>query len=171
MSGKQRGRQTRNTPQASQGHASRQRPPAAKPAIWNQLLVGWIGLTCFAAFGLLLEFLHGFKMDFYLDLRHETRRLMWTLTHTHGTLFSLVTIVSAATAKLFALDDSAWLRFSFRCLKIALFLMPLGFFLGGLWHYDGDPGLGILLAPVGAACFLLSSWGMAQAIRTEHASD
>jgi hypothetical protein len=28
--------------------------------------------------------------------------------------------------------------------------MPFGFLLGGLQHYEGDPGLGILLAPLGA---------------------
>jgi hypothetical protein len=27
--------------------------------------------------------------------------------------------------------------------------MPVGFFLGGLFVYAGDPGLGILLVPVG----------------------
>jgi len=29
-------------------------------------------------------------------------------------------------------------------------LLPVGFLLGGVWHYSDDPGLGILLAPIGA---------------------
>jgi hypothetical protein len=33
--------------------------------------------------------------------------------------------------------------------------MPLGFFLGGLKFYGGDPGLGIVLVPIGAALLLL----------------
>ena len=37
----------------------------------------------------------------------------------------------------------------------ALILLPGGFFLGGLVIYSGDPGLGILLVPLGAL-FLLS---------------
>jgi hypothetical protein len=38
-------------------------------------------------------------------------------------------------------------------------LMPLGFLLGGLVHYEGDPGIGIVLAPVGAL-FLLYAVGL-----------
>jgi hypothetical protein len=34
--------------------------------------------------------------------------------------------------------------------------MPGGFFLGGLVFYGGDPGLGILLLPVGALLLLLA---------------
>ena len=33
--------------------------------------------------------------------------------------------------------------------------MPFGFFLGGLGHYESDPGVGVLLAPVGAALVLV----------------
>jgi hypothetical protein len=41
-------------------------------------------------------------------------------------------------------------------------LLPLGFFLGGVEFYQGDPGLGILVVPVGAvlllaALFLIAS--------------
>jgi hypothetical protein len=34
-------------------------------------------------------------------------------------------------------------------LLAASVLMPGGFLLGGIWVYAGDPGLGILLVPVG----------------------
>ena len=41
-------------------------------------------------------------------------------------------------------------------LSSATVLMPAGFFLGGLIFYGGDPGLGILLLPLGAAFLLLA---------------
>ena len=34
----------------------------------------------------------------------------------------------------------------------------LGFFLGGLFVHAGDPGLGILLVPVGAALLFAAVW-------------
>jgi hypothetical protein len=34
--------------------------------------------------------------------------------------------------------------------------MPLGFFLGGVVTYGGDPSLGVLLVPVGAALLLIA---------------
>ena len=35
-------------------------------------------------------------------------------------------------------------------------LMPGGFFLGGVWVYGGDPGLGILLVPVGGVLLFVA---------------
>ena len=35
-------------------------------------------------------------------------------------------------------------------------LMPVGFFLGGVWIYGGDPGLGVLLVPIGAAALFVA---------------
>ena len=40
------------------------------------------------------------------------------------------------------------------CLTAAGFLIPGGFFLGGFFAYDGDPGLSILIVPVGAVLLL-----------------
>ena len=37
-----------------------------------------------------------------------------------------------------------------RLLVFGSLTVPVGFFLGGVWFYDGDPGLGIVLVPVGA---------------------
>jgi predicted GNAT family N-acyltransferase len=37
-------------------------------------------------------------------------------------------------------------------LTAAIVLLPGGFFLGGLFVHGGDPGLGVLLVPVGAVC-------------------
>jgi len=35
-------------------------------------------------------------------------------------------------------------------------LLPGGFFLGGVVFYSGDPGLGVLLVPVGAMSLLIA---------------
>ena len=36
------------------------------------------------------------------------------------------------------------------------FLLPVGFFLGGVFFHAGDPGLGIVLVPVGAAFLIVA---------------
>jgi len=41
-------------------------------------------------------------------------------------------------------------------LKAATILLPGGFFLGGLVIHNGDPGLGILLVPLGALLLLIA---------------
>jgi membrane protein DedA with SNARE-associated domain len=73
---------------------------------------------------------------------------MFTLAHAHGTALALVNIVAGLTARHFSKYD---LRpgVSF-CLIWAGILFPVGFFLGGIVTYGGDPGLGIWLVPVGA---------------------
>jgi hypothetical protein len=38
----------------------------------------------------------------------------------------------------------------------AAVLLPAGFFLGGIVIYDGDPGLGVWLVPIGAALLFYS---------------
>src|SRR6185295_11638406 len=59
----------------------------------RHLRFGWWSLLVFATLGLLLESLQGFKVRAYLDVSNETRRLMWTLAHAHGTLLALVHVV------------------------------------------------------------------------------
>jgi hypothetical protein len=46
-------------------------------------------------------------------------------------------------------------RLASALLMAASVLLPGGFFVGGTFMYDGDPGLGILLAPPGAFCLFL----------------
>ena len=48
---------------------------------------GWWSLCLFMLLGFFLEYLHGFKVDYYLNVGNEMRRLMFTLAHAHGTLF------------------------------------------------------------------------------------
>src|SRR5262245_7865048 len=67
----------------------------------HHLLIGWWGLLVFLTMGLVLEGFHGFKVGFYLDVANETRRLLWTLAHAHGTLLALINIGFALTVRLF----------------------------------------------------------------------
>ncbi len=123
----------------------------------RHLIFGWWALAGFAVLGIALEALHGFKAPWFLDPGYETRRLLWRLAHAHGGLLSLVQLGFAATV------PSAWpshrrgLRLTSTLLILAGLLLPLGFFLGGVTLYGGDPGPGILLAPIGAACFAVAA--------------
>ena len=120
------------------------------------LAAGWSAVLVFLALGIVLEGLHGFKIGFYLDVGNSTRRLMWTLAHAHGTLLGMLNILFALTAR-----HVAWAGTGRRVASVALLsataLLPGGFFLGGVRIYAGDPGLGILLVPVGAVGLLLAA--------------
>ena len=106
--------------------------------------------------GIFLEALHGFKLKWYLGVDAETRRFMWTLAHTHGTLLSLVHIAFANTAAKFFTTENGLLAWASVCLICAGLLLPIGFFLGGLFYYSGDPGIGILLVPPGGVMLLIA---------------
>ena len=115
---------------------------------------GWWSLLIFLSLGAVLETLHGFKLGWYVDVGNETRRLMFTLAHAHGTLLALVNIAAGLTVRIverFTLRPSV----SFALIWAAL-LLPAGFFLGGIVIYDGDPGLGVWLVPIGAGLLFYS---------------
>jgi hypothetical protein len=127
------------------------------------LRFGWWSLFVFAAFGLALETLHGFKAAAYLDLANDTRRLMWTLAHAHGVGLAVIHLIFALSIRLDlagAVDRLIWTS---RGLIGASLLLPGGFFAGGVIYYGGDPGLGILLVPVGAVLLLLAVLQLARA--------
>src|SRR4030095_9935867 len=130
-------------------------PEPAQHTTRRHLIVGWTGLLVFLALGITLGSLHAFKTGYSLDTRNSTRRLMWTLAHSHGTLFSLVNIAFALSLARVAPLEKRCLVWASGGLLGALLLMPLGFFLGGLNFYGGDPGQGILLVPMGALCLLV----------------
>lgn len=120
----------------------------------GHLRFGWGSLLLFLSLGIALEALHALKLGFYLDIANDTRRLLWTLAHAHGTLLSLVHLGFALTVHLlpdWAPRPRAWASW---CLTGATVLMPAGFFLGGVFLHGGDPGLGIALLPPGAALLL-----------------
>ena len=124
----------------------------------RHLIFGWWALTSFALLGLALEGLHGFKAPWFLDAGYETRRLLWRLAHAHGALLSLAQLGFAATLASSWQRNPRGLRLTSTLLILAGLLLPLGFFLGGVTLYGGDPGPGILLAPVGAACFVVAAF-------------
>lgn len=130
----------------------------ADPCAEKHLRHGWLCLLVFLAAGLALESLHGLKVAAYLDLEHAVRRHMWTLAHAHGALLGLVHLGLAATVRALPhLGTCSYGRVASVSLDAATVLLPLGFFLGGLDHYAGDPGLGVLLVPVGGALLLLAA--------------
>ncbi len=117
---------------------------------------GWWSLLLFLTLGITLEALHGFKVAWYLDVSNETRRLMWTLAHAHGVLLSLIHVVFGLTVHQLTNHTARWRHFASRCMFGASVLLPGGFFLGGIYVYGGDPGLGILLVPVGALLLFIA---------------
>jgi hypothetical protein len=130
------------------------RAQAIKKNAHRNLRFGWWSLLVFLSLGGALETLHGFKIGWYVDVGNETRRLMFTLAHAHGTLLALVNIAAGLTARFverFALRSSVSIA-----LIWAAILLPAGFFLGGIVIYDGDPGLGVWLVPIGAALLFYS---------------
>ena len=124
--------------------------------ISRHLRFGWWSLLCFLSLGVVLELLHGFKAGLYLDVSNGTRRLMWTLAHAHGALLGLVHILYALCLRLFPTMAERDPRPVSLCLIGASVLLPGGFFVGGVQFYGGDPGLGILLVPVGATLLLIA---------------
>jgi hypothetical protein len=130
----------------------------------RHLRVGWWSLVVFAGLGLALESFHGFKVSAYLDVSNDTRRLMWTLAHAHGTLLSLVHIVFGLSVRVVP-EMSAQDRSSISwCLIGASVLLPAGFFLGGVTFYGGDPGLGVLLVPIGAVSLIAAGFMLARQV-------
>jgi hypothetical protein len=147
----------KNAPREATGDLSRLRQ-INDPALLTKrhLRFGWWTLLFFLTLGLGLEVLHGFKVGFYLNVSNETRRLMWTLAHAHGTLLALVNIGFALTVRLLPEWAARERGIASTCLRGATCLIPAGFFLGGTIIYSGDPGLGILLVPAGAILLIIA---------------
>lgn len=142
----------------------RAQPPTASPTPTARTheRFGWSVLFLAMLFGLLLEAALGFKVEgLLLD---ELRRDFWSLAHFHAALLALLNLVYARWAESEGLEPAQRRRAS-RALLVGSTLVPLGFFLGGLLHPEGDPGVGIVLVPLGALGLLyaigvqaLASW-------------
>jgi hypothetical protein len=124
-------------------------------AMRRHVMAGWWAVLLFLALGFTLELLHGFKVGWYLNVANATRRLMWTLAHAHGTLLGLVNVLFGLTVHRLNWRGRGLATASAALLSGSV-LLPGGFLLGGVVIYDGDPGLGILLVPVGAVALLLA---------------
>jgi hypothetical protein len=120
----------------------------------RNLRFGWWSLLVFLSLGGGLEALHGYKVGWYVDVGNDMRRLMFTLAHAHGTALALVNIAAGLTTRHFeGFDLRPNVSFS---LIAAGLLFPVGFFLGGVVTYGGDPGLGIWLVPLAALLLFYS---------------
>jgi uncharacterized membrane protein YfcA len=117
---------------------------------------GWITLLLFLSMGAFLESLHGFKVSFYLDPGNNLRKQLWTLAHAHGTLLAMVQICFALGLSQFGRWTAGRLKLASFFLLDAALLIPLGFFLGGLFPSEHDPWMGILLVPVGALLLFIA---------------
>src|SRR5205085_1808357 len=120
----------------------------------RNLRFGWWALLIFLSLGGGLEALHGFKAGYYVDVGNDMRRLMFTLAHAHGTALALVNIAAGLTGRQFKEFDLLP-NVSFSLIWAGI-LFPVGFFLGGVVTYGGDPGLGIWLVPIAALLLFYS---------------
>lgn len=127
----------------------------------RHLRFGWWALAIFLTLGVLLEGLHGFKIGWYLDVSNDTRRLMFRLAHAHGTLLALVNIAAGLTLR--SGNGFQLGRAASTSLVWGAVIMPAGFLFGGLKVHDGDPGVGIVLVPIGALLLVFAAFSAARA--------
>ncbi len=133
--------------------------PASPDRVTPLLRQGWISLALWIAFGILLEAFNAFRSPAFMD--DHVRREMFRLAHSHGTLMNLVLIAAAICARL---DLIAFSRMSSVGLRTSVVMLPAGFLLGGLWHFKDEPGLAILLVPIGAVLLLASAISVSLAL-------
>ena len=113
----------------------------------RHLRFGWWSLFVFILLGTVLEGLMGFKWTSYVT--NDTRQMLWRLAHAHGTLLGLVHIAFALTVhSAVGATPHRWISPS---LITASILLPGGFFAGGIFTFNGDPGVGVLVVPLGAS--------------------
>lgn len=128
----------------------------------RHLRFGWRSLFAFVVLGGLLEAMHGFKVDWYLAVGNETQRLMWRLAHAHGTFLSLLHIAFACSLK--QVGDARPLLAS-KALVGASIALPGGFLLGAFGVQGGDPGVGIVLVPLGLLLLLVAIGALLRSLR------
>src|SRR5690606_1651707 len=121
---------------------------------------GWTSLALWACAGVALEAAHAFKVSAYLD--DELTRMLLRLAHAHGVGLSLVVIVFGAAAA--PRSDEGLARHLGGALAAAAVLVPLGFALGAIAHPEGDPGVGVLLVPIGALALVYALARVARAM-------
>ncbi|SRR6266540_4176515 len=121
-------------------------------AIDKTLRTGWILLAVSLPLGVTLEALHGFKVQAYVS--SEMRREMWRLAHAHGTLLGILCLVFSVVADKQLVDPA---RASIaKLVRWGAVLMPIGFFAGGVLNSEGDPSLGVVIVPIGAALLVVA---------------
>ena len=154
-------------------------PTEARGAIVTRhMVIGWWSLLIFVALGLVLESMHGFKVAWYVNSGEpETTRLMMRLAHAHGTFLSLVHLAFAWTVSQATGFQGRSRSVASRSIQAAGILVPAGFLLAGLPGFvktgglrlgvlGGDPGLGIVLVPIGALLLILALYLVARGAST-----
>lgn len=106
--------------------------------------MGWV------LFGIALEAAHGFKVAAYLD--DGLRRTLLRLAHAHGVILALVVLAAGRTGLAGAPNDAG--RAAGRLIRAGALIVPLGFATGAIAPHEGDPGLPVVLVPLGAALLL-----------------
>jgi hypothetical protein len=123
--------------------------------VHRHLAFGWTLAATFVVLGLVLELLHGFKLQWYLAVANETRRLLWTLAHAHGVLLGVLNVVYALSLRNFPVRG-ARLELVSVLLVAGSLCLPGGFLLGGIVVHGGDPNLFIALSPLGGALLVIA---------------
>jgi hypothetical protein len=117
---------------------------------------GWASIALWMTVGLFLEGLIGYKSPPYLG--DSVRRELFRLAHAHGALLGVLLVVASLTVRARIARVSRAAAFALRTGSV---LMPVGFFFGGVWHPEGDPGLAIWLVPPGALLVIFGSISIA----------
>lgn len=112
---------------------------------------GWIGFAIWMTFGLLLEGLLGYKIPSYLA--DPQRRELFRLAHSHGTLLSLLLVLAALWIER---GHAAPHRAACFILRLGTVLLPVGFLIAGIWHFESDPGFAIWLVPSGTVLVIFA---------------
>ena len=133
--------------------------PSAK-AKFDIAKQAWWGLAFWLAFGLLIEGLIGFRTPLYLQ--DPVRREMFRLAHAHGTVLSLLLLIANIYIQKGLTAPPAAAVWS---LRLGILLMPTGFLLGGIWHHESDPGIGVFLAPLGGVMIIFGVAAIAMSSR------
>ena len=120
------------------------------------LTQGYFSIALFMTLGLALEGMIGLKSPAYLG--DPLRRELFTLAHTHGTLFGLLLVAAGLTLRA---RDLTMPRSALMALRLGALLMPAAFFTAGISHPEGDPGLAIWLAPAGGVMVIYGVIAMA----------
>ena len=123
--------------------------------LMSHLRIGWWMLVTFVILGALLEAMHGFKLDLYLNVERTSTRVLWTLAHASGTLLGLVHIAFSAT--LFGQPNwrHSYVGLASACLNCASILCPAAFLVAGAFGSPGSIALGFVLAIPGILFFFL----------------
>jgi hypothetical protein len=124
----------------------------------RHLRFGWWALAVYVCLGIVLETIHGSKSGGISMLEMKPAGSCLRSGNFHGTMLALVNIAAGLTIRGvegFQIKRSV----SFALIGTAV-LLPGGFLLGGLWTYDGDPGTGVWLVPIGALFMLYGRGGI-----------